>query len=56
VDFNRRALLGRIGSAVIKGEMKGLEQTSGRWAEREVGLKMEKELIFFFSFSELYFP
>jgi hypothetical protein len=28
--------------------MKGLEQTSGRWAEREVGLKMEKELIFLF--------
>jgi hypothetical protein len=35
---------------VIKGEMKGLEQTSGRWAEREVGLKMEKELIFLFIF------
>jgi hypothetical protein len=47
VDFNRRALLGRIGSAVIKGEMKGQEQTSGKWAEKEVGLKMEKELIFF---------
>jgi hypothetical protein len=27
--------------------MKGREQTSGRWAEREVGLKMEKETIFF---------
>jgi hypothetical protein len=36
--------------------MKGLEQTSGRWAEREVGLNMEKETNLFFSFSELYFP
>jgi hypothetical protein len=30
--------------------MKGLKQTSGRWAEREVGLKMEKETNLFFSF------
>jgi hypothetical protein len=27
--------------------MKGLEQTSGRWAKRDVGLKMEKETNYF---------
>jgi hypothetical protein len=35
--------------------MKGLEQTSGRWAEREAGLNMEKETNLFFHFQNYIF-
>jgi hypothetical protein len=36
--------------AELREEMKGREHTSIRWAEREVGLKVEKKTNPFFSF------